>query len=146
MMRLLGVPVLLALCGCGASPHGPARPFEAEQAPAGLHFSVEPTLAAAGGVSELSLSNGAATPIGYNLCIAALEHLDGGLWGPARSYAVSCPQSFQTLGPGQTATGQAVLPVTIEPGVYRFVTQLGASSENLPDVQLRSQPFRVPAD
>ena len=47
--------------------------------------------------------------------------------------------------PGQsaTATGQAALPGSLEPGLYRFVTLLSASSENLPDVQLRGEPFRV---
>ena len=85
-------------------------------------------------------------PIGYNLCIAALEQLGAGLWIPAPTIAVSCPQSFQALAPGETANGQAALPATLEPGVYRFVTQLSSSSENLPDVQLRSESFRVAAD
>ena len=144
-MRFLVLPALLALCGCAAL-SGSARPFEAEHAPSGLQLSTEPALARAGGVSDLSLRNGAAMPIGYNLCIAALEQLGGGLWIPAPTIAVSCPQSFQALAPGETATGQAALPATLEPGVYRFVTQLSSSSENLPDVQLRSESFRVAAD
>ena len=94
----------------------------------------------------MSLRNGAAMSIGYNLCIAALEQLGGDLWIPAPTIAVSCPQSFHALAPGETATGQAALPATLEPGVYRFVTQLSSSSEDLPDVQLRSESFRVAAD
>ena len=48
-----------------------------------------------------------------------------------------------SLAPGATATGQAPLPGSLPPGLYRFVTQLSASSVNLPDVQLRGEPFRV---
>ena len=143
MKKAFALAALLGLTGCAALSSDSGRPFEAEFAPAGLQFSSAPALAAAGGVSDLSLRNGAAVPVGYNLCIAALEQFEGGLWVPARAIGLSCPQSFQSLAPGETATAQAALPATLEPGVYRFVTQLSASSENLPDVQLRGEPFRV---
>jgi len=139
-MKMLVIPALLALSGCAATTAGP---FEAEYAPAGLALSAGPDLARARGVADLSLRNGADRPVGYNLCIAALERYDAGLWVPARSHAVSCPQSFAGLSPGTTATAAAPLPGSLAPGLYRFVTQLSASSENLPDVQLRSEPFRV---
>jgi hypothetical protein len=139
-MKVLVIPALLALGGCAASNVGP---FEAEYAPAGLQFAAGQEHAQAGGVIDLSLRNGAERPIGYNLCMAALEQFDAGLWVPARSHAVSCPQDFASLAPGPTVAGHAALPGSLEPGLYRFVTQLSASSENLPDVQLRGEPFRV---
>ena len=139
-MKNLLLPALLALSGCAAST---VASFEAEDAPAGVELGAGPSPARAGGVADLSLQNGAALPIGYNLCMAALEQFAGGLWIPARSHAVSCPQDFAGLAPGGTVTGQAPLPGSLEPGLYRFVTQLSASSENLPDVQLRGEPFRV---
>ena len=139
-MKILVLPGLLALSGCAAST---AAPFEAEYAPAGLQFAASPTPASAGGVAELWLRNEAGRPVGYNLCVASIERFDAGMWVPARSHAVSCPQEFASLAPGETAAGQATLPATLEPGLYRFVTQLSASSENLPDVQLRGEPFRV---
>jgi hypothetical protein len=139
-MKILAVPALLALSGCAASAAGP---FEAEYAPAWVQFAAGPAQVNAGGVADLSLRNGAERPVGYSLCMAALERLDAGLWVPARSHAVSCPQEFASLPPGATASGQAALPASLAPGTYRFVTQLSASSENLPDVQLRSEPFRV---
>ena len=139
-MKILVLPALLALSGCAASTTGP---FEAEYAPAGLQFAASPAPANAGGVADLSLRNGSERPAGYNLCMAALEQFDAGLWVPARSHAVSCPQQFASLAPGETAAGQAALPASLEPGFYRFVTQLTASSEDLPDVQLRSEPFRI---
>ncbi|MGV3556483.1 MAG: hypothetical protein ACO1OD_14655 [Croceibacterium sp.] len=140
-MRLSAVPIALLLGACATQPES-AR-FEAEYPPAGLQLSAAPSPASPGGVSELSLQNGAALPVGYNLCMTALEEFDAGLWIPARSPAVSCPQSFASLAPGQTASGAAALPGSLAPGLYRFVTQLSASSENLPDVQLRGEPFRV---
>lgn len=139
-MKIFLLPVLLALSGCAASSPGP---FEAEYAPVGVQLAAGPSPARARGVAELSLQNGAALPVGYNLCMAALEQFEAGLWIPARSHAVSCPQEFASLVPGATATGQAPLPGSLEPGLYRFVKQLSASSENLPDVQLRGEPFRV---
>ena len=140
-MRLSIVPIILLLGAC-ATQQNPAL-FEAEYPPAGVQLATAPGTSAPGGVVDLSLQNGAARPVGYNLCIAALEQLEAGLWVPARSHAVSCPQSFASLGAGATATGQAALPASLAPGLYRFVTQLSASSESLPDVQLRGEPFRV---
>jgi hypothetical protein len=140
-MRLSIAPIMLLLGACATQPNSAS--FEAEYPPAGLHLARAPATASPGGVVGLSLHNGAERPAGYNLCIAALEEFEAGLWIPARSHAVSCPQSFASLGPGGTATGEAALPLSLEPGLYRYVTQLSASSENLPDVQLRSEPFRV---
>jgi hypothetical protein len=140
-MRLSIVAITLLLCACATQPN--AASFEAAYPPSGLRLATAAATASPGGVSELSLHNGAAVPVGYNLCMAALEQFDAGLWVPARSHAVSCPQEFASLAPGATAAGQAALPASLEPGLYRFVTQLSASSENLPDVQLRGEPFRV---
>ena len=139
-MKIFLLPALLALGGCAAAGAGP---FEAEFAPAGVQLAAGPSPARAGGVADLSLHNGAALPVGYNLCMAAIEQFQAGLWIPARSHAVSCPQQFASLAPAATANGQAPLPGSLAPGLYRFVTQLSASSENLPDVQLRGEPFRV---
>jgi hypothetical protein len=140
-MRLSILLIALLLSACATQPNSAS--FEAEYSPAGSQLAASPSPASPGGVAQLSLQNGAARPVGYNLCMVALEQLDAGLWIPARSHAVSCPQEFASLASGAVVTGEAALPASLEPGTYRYVTQLSASSENLPDVQLRGEPFRV---
>jgi hypothetical protein len=139
-MRLWIFPAALLLGACATQN---SASFEAEYPPEGVRLTAAPSPASPGGVASFALQNGAALPVGYNLCMAALEQFEAGLWIPARSHAVSCPQEFASLAPGVTATGQAPLSGSLAPGLYRFVTQLSASSVNLPDVQLRGEPFRV---
>jgi hypothetical protein len=128
----------LLLCGCAASPTGLRR-----AATEGLQLTAQPAASAAGAVTALSLHNGAAGPIGQNLCFAALERLRGGLWVPARTVAKGCPEVFHPLTPGQQASGQSPLPSALTGGDYRIVTKVHAPFGSVVPEQVRSDRFTV---
>ena len=130
-------PLLLLVAGCAASP----APFS--DAPDGLAYAVQPAAAVSGGSVALSLHNGSAEPVGYDLCIGALEQRRGPLWIPALSAARGCPDAWSTLEPGQQAAAEAPLPAPLAPGDYRFVTRLKVPPGGLPVEQVRSAPFSI---
>jgi hypothetical protein len=132
------LPLALLLCGCAASPTG-SRGAATE----GLQLTAQPTSPAAGGVAALSLHNGAAEPVGQNLCFAALERFRGGLWVPSRSIAKGCPEVFHPLAPGQQASGQSPLPQGMAGGDYRVVTRVHAPLGSVVPEQVRSDRFTV---
>lgn len=141
-MRLTAaLPVALLLCGCSSSPFGSSA--QLGQVPQGLRLAAAPSTAAAGAATTLTLHNGAAEPVGQNLCFASLERLRGGLWVPAISAAKGCPEVFQPLAPGQQASAQSQLPPVLEAGTYRVVTRLHAPLGSIPPDQLRSNRFTV---
>lgn len=141
-MRLAAVlSVALLLCGCSASPFGSSA--QLRQVPDGLQLTAQPSSAAAGGSATLTLHNGAAEPIGHNLCFAALERLRGGLWVPAVSAAKGCPVVFSSLWPGQRASAQSPLPSTLVTDDYRFVTRVYAPLGSVPPEQVRSDRLVV---
>lgn len=143
-MKLAAIlPVALLLCGCSASPFGSSAQFG--QVPEGLQLTAQPDAVTAGGVTTLTLHNGAAEPIGQNLCFAALEQLRGGLWVPALSVAKGCPEVFSPLAPGQQASAQSPLPPGLVSDDYRFVTRVHAPLGSVPPEQLRSDRFAVAA-
>jgi hypothetical protein len=133
---------VLLLSGCGTLGIG-SRP-EVRDAPAGLNYTVQPASAVPGGSAILTLHNGTAEPIGYNLCVGALERRGGGLWVPALSAANACPPDRSTLEPGEQASAEAVLPPGLEPGDYRFVTTIDAPAGSWPLTQVRSDSFSIP--
>jgi hypothetical protein len=133
---------VLLLSGCGTMGIG-SRP-DARGAPAGLSYTVEPTNAVPGGSATLTLRNGTGAPIGYNLCVAALERVGGGLWVPALSAANGCPPDRRTLEPGQQASAETTLPPALEAGDYRFVTTVDAPAGSWPLTQIRSDSFSIP--
>ena len=132
----VSLPILVLLSGCAAVPSG-------SEAPAGLDYTVQSATAAPGESVAVSLNNRSAEPIGYNLCIGALEQLRGPLWIPALSAANACPDTWSTLEPGQQATAEAPLPAGLGPGDYRFVTRLKVPPGGLPVEQIRSDPFSI---
>lgn len=129
--------IALLLCGCSASPLGSSA------LPEGLQLTAQPSTAAPGGVTTLTLHNGAAEPIGQNLCFAALERFRGGLWVPAVSVAKGCPEVFEPLAPGQQATAQSPLPPGLVSDDYRFVTRVHVPLGSVPPAQVRSDRFAV---
>lgn len=132
------LPLALLLCGCAASPTG-----SGDGSTERLQLTAQPTGSASGGVTALSLHNGAAEPIGQNLCFAALERFRGGLWVPARSVAKGCPEVFHPLPPGQQASGQSPLPQAMPGGEYRVVTRVHAPLGSVVPKQVRSDRFTV---
>lgn len=133
---MASLPLLVLLSGCAATPLEPARP-------GGLEYTVDSAIAAPGESVAVSLHNRSAAPIGYNLCIGALERLRGPLWIPALSAANACPDTWTTLEPGQQASAEAPLPTGLGPGDYRFVTRLKVPPDGLPVTQVRSDPFSI---
>jgi hypothetical protein len=142
-MRLAALFPVLVLAGCGTLGLG-SRP-QVQDAPAGLAYTVQPVAAVPGGNATLTLHNGTGEPIGYNLCVGALERLGGGLWVPALSSANSCPPLWHTLEPGQHASAEAALPAGLEAGDYRFVTKVDVPLGGWPEADVRSDPFTVAA-
>ena len=136
MKVAVSLPFLVLLSGCAALPPGSGPP-------AGLDYTVQSATAAPGESVAVSLHNRSAAPIGYNLCIGALEQLRGPLWIPALSAANACPDTWSTLEPGQQATAEAPLPAGLGAGHYRFVTRLKVPPEGLPVTQVRSDPFSI---
>ncbi len=135
------LPAVVVLAGCGTLGLG-SRP-EARDGPAGLAYTVQPVAAAPGGTAVLTLHNGTGEPIGYNLCVGALERLGGGLWVPALSAANSCPPEWHRLEPGQQASAEAALPPGLEAGDYRFVTKVDAPLGGWPEADVRSDAFNI---
>jgi hypothetical protein len=140
-MRIAFAASVLSLAGCAATPFGSEDVHQTT--PAGLAYTVQSPSAAPDGRVALSLQNRSAAPIGYNLCVGALEQLRGPLWIPALSTAKACPEAWSTLEPGQRATSEAPLPAGLGPGDYRFVTRLKVPADGLPVTQVRSNPFSI---
>jgi hypothetical protein len=107
----------------------------------GVRLAVAPASVAAGGNVALTLTNGSAEAIGYNLCTSTLERREGGDWRPVPSDRV-CTMELRTLEPGRQDTFQLELPAGITAGEYRFRTgvELPAPGARRDVV---SEPFRV---
>lgn len=102
---------------------------------------------ASGGVVTVRLANRFGRLLGYNLCRARLERLDGdGEWRPARTtLAEVCTAEIRTLRPGQSVTYSFKAEPRSRPGEYRI-------SAELEDLQARtrftavSSTFRLSRD
>jgi hypothetical protein len=128
---------LIVLLGCA-----PAGDSDQTAMPtAEVAMSVEPSNATAGDSLTLTLSNESSGPVGYNLCSSRLERSAGNDWEPIRENRM-CTLELRTLPPGEQTTYSVQLPPTIEPGEYRFATNvemLDGTARNL----VRSTTFRV---
>lgn len=147
-------PALL-LAGCAAVPP-PAVPQPAPHPPRpgpmipytpvaeGVHFTVEPRIAAPGATVSLMLHNGTASQIGYNLCDSGLEQLQGSTWRALPPDGV-CTQELRTLAPGQHVRYPRRLPATLAAGTYRFRTGIESPlNRGTPGLQqIHSEPFTV---
>ena len=87
----------------------------------------------------LTLRNGSATPIGYNLCSSALQRASGAAWQAIETDEV-CTMELRTLDPGGTATFEKTLPPDLPAGEYRYMTNIDADSKR---IVVASNPFRV---
>ena len=126
--------LLMVLAGCAPMHSSPQT-----DAPAG---SVRLTAARlASGAVLLTLHNGSADAVGYNLCPAALQRRDNSGWSPIESDEV-CTMQLITLEPGAEATFEKRLPAGLPSGEYRYVASvespLGTAQE-----PVISQPFTL---
>lgn len=85
----------------------------------------------------LTLRNGSAAPIGYNLCSSGLQR--GPAWEPIQTDEV-CTMELRTLQPGDSATFEKTLPSDLRPGEYRYMTNIDTDGQR---GVVTSNPFRV---
>jgi hypothetical protein len=90
---------------------------------ADVRLTVEPTPAAAGDSIVLTLDNGTANQIGYNLCTTSLERQTAGGWEVVPSDLV-CTMELRTLEPGAEAEYRKALPAGLSAGQYRYRTNV----------------------
>lgn len=136
--RLLRFALLLVV------PLGVAGACGGPLAPEGITFMVSDTTVAAGDTIQLILTNTSAHPLGFNLCLGALERRDDDGWSSVQRYPDywACPGVMRTLTPGDSATYPQQIFSFIEAGIYRFRDTvewpLGGG-----DVPIVSERFRV---
>jgi hypothetical protein len=105
----------------------------------GLALSASPAAAAAGETITLTLSNGSAWPVGYNLCTSALERRVGDAWQPVPEDRI-CTMELRSLDPGESADQPIELAPTLEPGDYRYT----ATVEDRGSMeQVSTAPFQI---
>jgi hypothetical protein len=113
---LSAVTILLSACSPSMQTGDPATD---------VRLTVEPTPAAAGDSVVLTLHNGTAGQIGYNLCTSSLERQTAGGWEAIPSDVV-CTMELRILEAGQEATWRTALPAGLSPGEYRYTTGIEA--------------------
>lgn len=109
---LLIAAVLLGACTQSATPGSQS---------AEIALDVAPDTVAAQDSVTLTLSNGSAAAIGYNLCTSGLERQSGGAWQAVAEDRV-CTMELRTLEPGAQARFSLRLPPGVEAGDYRYHT------------------------
>jgi hypothetical protein len=120
-LRLLSsVPLLSLLFGLACN----VATDEAES-PSRIGFVVNTSTLQVSGMLEVSLVNGSAASVGYNLCSTSLEQSLGTEWveDSGRS-SQSCTKELRVLSPGQAATTLLALGDPLGPGVYRVRTEV----------------------
>lgn len=133
-MRML-IPVLIPLlCGCGPA-------MQNDTPMSRVTLSVAPVPTAPGDSITLTLENGLAEPIGYNLCTNALERQDGGTWQTVPSDRM-CTMELRLLEPGASATYRQQIEPGLTAGVYRFMTSFEQMEAGMNHVA-RTESFRV---
>ena len=132
-MRCALLLPLLVLAACGPS-------MQAGNS-SDVTLTVEPQTVAPAGSITLTLRNASESEVGYNLCSSGLEQNVGGTWTAVPSDRV-CTMELRLLPPGEETTYPLELPISVEPGEYRFVTNVDmAAVEDFGPV--RSDPFEV---
>ena len=132
---------LLFLAGCGPGSDAPP-PGGFPPPAAGLRLTVEPQVASSGSSVALILFNGTARPVGYNLCMSALERWQSGSWQTVPEDGV-CTAELRTLQPGDQARHPKTLPATLSAGDYRYVTRVESPLNGGPLQRVASDPFAV---
>lgn len=108
-----------------------------------LALTVQPDPARPGQPVELTLRNGTAADVGYNLCTSGLERRAGESWQAVPSDRV-CTMELRLLPPGDQARYPLDLEPELAPGEYRFRTRVERmQTGDREDVV--SRPFQVRA-
>jgi hypothetical protein len=119
MRRVL--PVLTAVVMMTTS-FGACAPMPPEDG-GGLVLRVDQSSYRPGDPAVLTLFNGTAADVGYNLCVTALDRRVGDGWEPAPVPLVeACTMELRVLGAGQTAEFRHTLPRGLQAGEYRMRT------------------------
>lgn len=80
----------------------------------------------------LTLRNGSAAPVGYNLCSSELQRRTGSGWDHVETGGM-CTMEIRMLPAGESATFEHTLPSGSAAGEYRYVTRAeGAMVESNP--------------
>jgi hypothetical protein len=120
MRRVL--PVLAAVVFMTTS-FGGCAPMPPEDGGGGLALRVDQSSYSPGDPAVLTLVNGTAADVGYNLCVTALDRRVGDGWEPEPLPLVEvCTMELRLLGPGQTADFRHTLPRGLQAGEYRMRT------------------------
>jgi hypothetical protein len=103
-----------------------------------LRLTVSPDPASAGQMVTLTLHNGTAEEIGYNLCTSGLQREVDGSWQQVPEDRI-CTMELRLLPPGEEAIFPLELPAT-PAGTYRYVNRLerGAAMQDV-----HGEPFRI---
>lgn len=117
-MRTLLTAATVLLCACSSS-------MQTGDPASDVDLSVTPESATPGDSMTLTLHNGTAEQVGYNLCASSLQRQTAGGWTPVPSDVV-CTMELRTLEPGQDASYRTALPDGLEEGRYRFSTTIEA--------------------
>jgi hypothetical protein len=124
----LATLLTLAAAGCQESPAGPPAADEFELTPgsyalaeagSGAALRAEAEAFVSGGGVRLVLENGSGEPLGYNLCVHALEGRVGSGWSPLPDTRI-CTMELRLLQAGGSASFDAILPGDLSAGEYRF--------------------------
>jgi hypothetical protein len=120
--------LLVLFAGCAL----PAPPGPASASGNVVTLTVDRTQYRAGNTMVLTLRNGTAQNIGYNLCGAGLDRRVGTEWQQVQpGLAEVCTLELRTLAPGGSATYRHTVPSGLAPGEYRVrsavESPLGAS-------------------
>lgn len=91
---------------------------------------------------RLTLHNGSDAPVGYNLCPAVLEHETGTTWSQVGTDEI-CTMEIRSLPAGQSATFDKTLPTGLQPGNYRYLTNVETPA-GTPQAGIASNSFAVP--
>lgn len=116
MLNKSVIPFALLLSACGYPVHNAPVPTP----PGDVTLAASPPQASAGSTIVLSLANGSALEIGYNLCTSALQSASGTVVQTDRV----CTMELRILAPGATATYNHELPASLPAGTYRFSTSI----------------------
>lgn len=133
MKAVLTLTVLL-FTACTVAP----PPQTSDAVPAGVRLEAGP---AAGGNVQLTLHNDSGAEVGYNLCSSRLERLEA---SSARNVPLDivCTMELRRLAPQTTAAFTHTLPAGLQPGQYRFVTNI-ESPLGATQATVASEPFTV---
>lgn len=132
---LFVLSVLAAVSACSPSP--PPGVSAGDE----VRLRAEPDTVSPGGEVVLTLSNGSAETIGYNLCPSQLERRSGEEWIPVPSDRM-CTMELRTLLPARDASYTMTLPADLTSGEYRYLTNVEVMDTGVREA-VRSGPIRV---